>query len=330
MIYLFQKIDKEKALEYFDKAIKYAKPKSNYHTSFALLHKGLIKRDLGLVEEAESCASEAAELSPDFAEAMYQNAQYNALLDKPDKSVQLLKKAIELDVNYCEKTLREKDFEKIEPNITNMFIQLRDKQAAKVHDGFSLISKKMDSFDALVQDIGSEKSIKVEDRDVRNCSNRIKEVMRRNSYRDYLEANRLIESFGPLFEKMRTSLRTQLKQIIQSYHSDIRNLKEDKAKRTSKSIDRLGYLWWGIPVSLFFGIRACIIEGPMKKGPMDPGHAYWEFVTITFWGIVITTAAYHIFKAAIKSSGEEVPTEVTSIESKIDRMDRLIGSLNEI
>lgn len=45
MIYLFSKIDKEKALEYFEKAIRYARPESNYHTSYALLYKGLIMRD---------------------------------------------------------------------------------------------------------------------------------------------------------------------------------------------------------------------------------------------------------------------------------------------
>ncbi|ETR65420.1 MAG: hypothetical protein OMM_06049 [Candidatus Magnetoglobus multicellularis str. Araruama] len=34
IIYLFRKKDKSKALEYFEKAIKYSKPKSSYHTSF--------------------------------------------------------------------------------------------------------------------------------------------------------------------------------------------------------------------------------------------------------------------------------------------------------
>ena len=47
MIYLFKKIDKRKALSYFEKAIKYARPKSPYYTSYALLHKALIEFDFG-------------------------------------------------------------------------------------------------------------------------------------------------------------------------------------------------------------------------------------------------------------------------------------------
>ena len=94
MIYLFHTIDKEKALVYFDRAIKYARPYSTYYTSYALLYKGLIKRDLGLIEEAEKCSSEAIRLSPGLTEAMYQNAQYNALLNRPEKAITLLKKIL--------------------------------------------------------------------------------------------------------------------------------------------------------------------------------------------------------------------------------------------
>jgi tetratricopeptide (TPR) repeat protein len=64
------------------------------YTSYALLYKALIKRDFGLIEDAEKCTSEAIKLSPGFTEAMYQNAQYNALLNRPEKAIPLLKKAI--------------------------------------------------------------------------------------------------------------------------------------------------------------------------------------------------------------------------------------------
>lgn len=47
MIYLFKRVDKEKALSYFEKAIKYSKPKSTFHASYALLHKALIYYDMG-------------------------------------------------------------------------------------------------------------------------------------------------------------------------------------------------------------------------------------------------------------------------------------------
>ena len=100
LIYLFHKINKEKALEYFEKAIKYAKPKSNYYTSYALLHKALIMLDLNKVEEAERATQEAITLSPDLREAYYQNAQYNALLGNTELSFKSLIHCVEYDINY--------------------------------------------------------------------------------------------------------------------------------------------------------------------------------------------------------------------------------------
>ena len=324
MIYLFQKADKQKALEYFDKAIKYAKPKSNYHTSFALLHKGLIKRDLGLVDEAEKCAAEAVALCPGFAEAIYQNAQYAALLNNPDKSVDLLQKAIELDVNYCEKTCAERDFEAIKPRITDLFVRLRDKEAAKARAASARISRKMEQLDSLLSEIKSQEPIKIEDAEVRKCLSRIEELMRRNSYRDYLEANRLIDGFGSLFNKTRTDLKTQLEKAIGSYRSSIYGLKDDKEKQTTKFIDNLDYLIWGIPVSIFLGIRSCY-----QVQISNPLHGLWEFITITFWGIVITVVTIMLFKAILKSEGEEEPIGVNIFKSKISRIEKFLHDLNE-
>jgi tetratricopeptide (TPR) repeat protein len=329
MIYLFQKIDKDKALEYFDKAIKYAKPNSGYHTSFALLHKGLIKRDIGLIEEAEMCASEAVELSPDFAEAIYQNAQYNALLAKSEKSVKLLKRAIELDVNYCEKILHEKDFEKIGPSINNLFVQLRDKESAKAREKFALISKRIDKFDSLLHEITSQESVEAENKDLRICLDRIQELMRRNSYRDYLEANRWIDGFGPLFEKVASNLKTQLERIVRSYRSNICNIKEEKTKRKSDSIDRLSYLWWGIPLPILLGLRGCWINSHGKNA--DAGNALEALFMIPFIGIIIIVAAYYILKAIMQSGRAEVPIQVSGpIEGKIDHAKRFIDNLSEI
>jgi len=134
MIYLFHKIDKEKALVYFDRAIKYARPYSTYYTSYALLYKALIKRDFGLIEEAEKCTGEAIDLSPGFAEAMYQNAQYNSLLNRPEKAIPLLKKAIKEDIVYCLKILWEQDFKQISSEIAELYEKIRNEKNEKVKE----------------------------------------------------------------------------------------------------------------------------------------------------------------------------------------------------
>ena len=132
MVYLFHEVDKKVALDYFDKAIGYVKAFSPYYVSYALLYKALIKRDFGLIEEAEKCSREAIKLSPGFDEAMYQNAQYNALLERPEKAIPLLKQVIERDIVYCLKIKREKDFERIKTEVTKMFEEIRDKENEKV------------------------------------------------------------------------------------------------------------------------------------------------------------------------------------------------------
>ena len=134
MIYLFHKIDKEKALTYFDKAIKYVRPYSTYYTSYALLYKALINRDLGLIGDAEKCASEAVSLSPGFAEAMYQNAQYNAIMNRPEEAIPLLKKAIKGDIVYCLKILWERDFQPISAEIAELYEELRNEKNEKVKE----------------------------------------------------------------------------------------------------------------------------------------------------------------------------------------------------
>lgn len=128
IIYLMKKMDKEKALAYFDNAINYARKHSIYYTSYALLYKALVKRDLGNIEEAVHLSEEARKLSTDLIEASYQNALYHALLNNPDKSIPLLKKAIKGDIIYCLKIANEKDFDGIRSQITEMFDEIRKEE----------------------------------------------------------------------------------------------------------------------------------------------------------------------------------------------------------
>ena len=195
-IFLFQKKDREKALEYFDKAVKYARPKSPYHTSFALLYRALIKRELGLIEEAERCTAEAVELSPDFAEALYQNAQYNALLINVRESIDNLEKAIKLDSNYCLKASNDRSFDTIRNDVDKLFERLRDEKREWVKGKHDQIKNKHNTFLSLIEKIYNDVSIDVKDFEFKDCEDKIQTqiermetLIRRNSYLDLLEVN---------------------------------------------------------------------------------------------------------------------------------------------
>ncbi|MCP5006348.1 MAG: hypothetical protein GY941_20780 [Planctomycetes bacterium] len=146
IIYLFHEMSKERAGEYFNKALNYVRATSPYYTAYALLYKALIKRDYGHVEEAESCTREAIKLCPDFTEAIYQNAQYNALLNKSEIVIPLLKEVIQDDVIYCLKINGERDFDGIRTDINKMFEEIGEENKKDTVDRFEELNGKLSSF----------------------------------------------------------------------------------------------------------------------------------------------------------------------------------------
>lgn len=336
MIYLFQKIDKEKALEYFDKAIKYAKPKSPYHASYALLYKALIKRDFGLIEEAERYTAEAVELCPDFAEALYQNALYNALLNKPDKAIPLLRKAIEMDVNYCAKIDNENGFDKIRPYIDNLYVELRDVQKQKSTDENAFLTGKLDNFYALIDEIKDQVSFEIQDEEITKSTKRIRELIGRNSYLDYLEANTLLSKLSILIQKQYNEIKIQLEKLIQSHYAYISNISTDSIQKASNAGEKFKWIMiLGGITSVFLGLRGCWVRGPGAPG--GPAHfqdslwAFWALIWIPALGIAISYGIYMAVTYGAKlSATNEERSRTAHPQSAIDRLNGYINRLKEL
>jgi len=126
-IYLFHKKDPEKALGCYEKAVKYAAPRSPYHASLALLHIGLTDYLQGDFQKAYEATSEAIELSPNLYEAHYQHAQYCANLGKYGEAINHLREAVKGDRYYCLKADSEKDFDVMKERLRSFFEHLLDK-----------------------------------------------------------------------------------------------------------------------------------------------------------------------------------------------------------
>ena len=207
IIYLFSKKDNEKALEYFEKATKYSKPKSNYHASFALLHAALIKYKFKLIEEAALLSDEACKFTPNLAEALYQNAFYHALLSKPDISIPCLKKAIKLDINYCEKILSENSFKRIEKDIIKMFKDLRNYEKSKALEKYEKIKEMKDlvlEYRKQAKEFVSDIEISL-NKETAIFYNQSVRLIKRNSYRDLVDANKhLVTLKEMLIKELRT------------------------------------------------------------------------------------------------------------------------------
>lgn len=233
MIYLFHKIDKEKSLSYFEKAIKYSRPKSAFHASYALLHKALIHFDMDNTEEAEKSSHEAVSLSPNFSEALYQNAQYNAQLLNTSKSIANLEKAIRSDKLYCLKANKDKLFDPIRESVNRLFEKLRDEEKKKSQASFAKSSKKHNAYRPIIVDISKEKFIGASPwvSKSNKLGNELKGLhsrIDRDSYFDYLEIN---INIAPSIQKNQDGLVSELKQKIKSIvdesQSGIRNAKSE-------------------------------------------------------------------------------------------------------
>lgn len=129
-IYLFEQKNPEKALEYYEKAAKYATPKSSYYTSISLLHIGLVKYLQEDFRGAYKATSRATELSPNLYEAHYQHAQYCAKIGPSyyNEAIEHLRTAIvDGDKYYCAKADSERDFNAMKLELRSLFEDLRNK-----------------------------------------------------------------------------------------------------------------------------------------------------------------------------------------------------------
>ena len=153
LISLFHEEDKEKALEYFDESLEIAKSQSDFYTSYVLLHKALVLRNLNRLEEAEEFSKQAVDLSPDLTEALYQNAQYSALLKKTDTAISLLKKIIRVDILYCLKIANERDFDGIRSHTTKIFKEIGAQYHESIETKMKVLDKKLDYFDGVISRI---------------------------------------------------------------------------------------------------------------------------------------------------------------------------------
>jgi tetratricopeptide (TPR) repeat protein len=153
LISLFHEKDKEKALEYFTESIEIARSQSDFYTSYVLLHKALVLRNLNRLEEAEEFSKQAVDLSPGLTEALYQNAQYSALLKKTDTAISLLKKIIRVDILYCLKIANERDFDGIRSHITKIFKEISTPYHESIKTKLKTLDKKLNYFDDVISSI---------------------------------------------------------------------------------------------------------------------------------------------------------------------------------
>jgi tetratricopeptide (TPR) repeat protein len=203
-IYLFEKKDPEKALRYYEKAAKYARPKSAYHASLALLHIALIKYLYGDYTGACQATSEAIALTPLLFEAHYQHAQYCVNLGEFDEALDHIEKAVGGDRYYSAKVYSEKDFDVMREQYTSLFTKIRDRKRSEAEDMLSKAQKLIDAVESQDNELPSflERT--------KTTVNKAFGLMNRGSFLDCFdavsEAEKALISFSKALSKFDDSL----------------------------------------------------------------------------------------------------------------------------
>jgi WD40 repeat protein len=133
-IYLYEKIDYDKALEYFEKCARYAESYSKQHAAEALLFAGWIyylQRD-----DATAIARTqyAFQMNPHLTEAYYNHAKFTAASGNADLSTNSLETAILVDPHYWNKAETDRDFDAIQSDLQGSYKRLCDKVRSDVSD----------------------------------------------------------------------------------------------------------------------------------------------------------------------------------------------------
>jgi tetratricopeptide (TPR) repeat protein len=257
-IYLFEKKAPDRALEYYEKAVKYATPKSSYYTSISLLHKGLVKYLQKDFKEAYKATLKSIEVSPDFYEAHYQHAQYCASLGKYNEAIKHLKKAIvEGDKYYCVKADSEKDFDVMKEQLKSLFkeLQINAQNQVTIESGevTGVINRAKSYYNIPVID-----NLKV----ARGKLEEAKVFIARGSFFDCHDAARKI------FVGLKTVLDFSVEYLsneIKKKQNEINASKNDAERKINSSISTNIISW--VSAIIFFIFYVTVIIPPIRTNP---------------------------------------------------------------
>ncbi|MFN2453372.1 MAG: hypothetical protein ABR577_04050 [Pyrinomonadaceae bacterium] len=123
-IYLYHQIDLPKALEYFQKAAKYARPRDARQAAEAEYFAGVVCSIQHNFKDALAHMSQATALNPNFYDAFYMHAGFAAMLGDGTTATRSLETAIRGDARYHERAKTAQIFDKVRPQIQSLLDRL--------------------------------------------------------------------------------------------------------------------------------------------------------------------------------------------------------------
>lgn len=233
MIYMFRKIDLDEAIYCFDKAAEYAKVKSTYYASFALMYKARILLEAKSLDNAKQCLEEAINLSPDLQELLYQLSIVEARLSNKEKAISLILKLLEFDIRYCLKVENEPAFNELKPELHEVYKEMIDSESAEIqrqYDNLSLETKRISEQVIRCATLIEDNVSTIEKFELNKTMKRISELVDRKSLLDIYTAAIIVKDEAlPLLELLKEDARHYVDKAIEY-------LKKEKSKAKAKYI----------------------------------------------------------------------------------------------
>lgn len=179
-IYYHHKNNHPKAIEYYQKAAKYASPVSKKHASNALICAAIVYYQLGQISDAYKSTGAAFELLREDPHVLYNHARYAAKTG--NEFTGLLKNCVYKDPNYLAIADTDNMFSDVKEKITKLAEELRDEKRKEVNTLIQAINTvKKEAKSVGINDFTSSDKQLVE----------INKIYARNSYFDFLKAEQM-------------------------------------------------------------------------------------------------------------------------------------------
>lgn len=272
-IYYHHKKKHQKALEYFQKAAKYAAPQSKVDACRALLCTARVYKELGTSTDAYKTTKLSLGILPDDTQNLFEHAAYSAMERHVEEAIDYLRKAVLKDPSCIIAADRDKRFTNVREEKEKLKRDLRDEQRQVVEQLRQRIASLRQEInfaqkEAALYGITDFISLRSDLANLADGVAKIDKLHANNSYFDLLEAEHISR------DVIREGWKAYWRNL--DMWIKIKNASLDKLKPKKHEIENKKYCGWGFFITVIVGILAyTIIDNtplgnlgePKKIGP---------------------------------------------------------------
>ncbi|MGB1110573.1 MAG: tetratricopeptide repeat protein [Gammaproteobacteria bacterium] len=315
---LFRLGDVQTARNYYQRADKMLDGKHLYFRGYALLHLALCSHYLGERDRAANLAKQVVSLTPDFQEARYQYAQYEALRGRPNDAFRELTRLIKENRLYVLKIFSDATFEPLYTSLIEHLATSRDELIESQRPVLSLADELLEAFDPSVME-GDESSTL---REELNSNRQFVEKALQSS--GFLDAHAVTERIGRRFKQLNESSK-EFALGIDSRRTELKKSWrriQDRVKQNSVRKQRLTAV-----LSLLLAMGGCTAMVVRSHEPDNLIAAAGVALALIVLGGLVSIS----IPVILARNGElkEIAQELKGVEAQVKVADQIVDKIGE-